>query len=222
MRVIISSILLLISALAIGQPSAKERKENAEKKASAERQRSLGGQITENELKDQGVAPQTPGDSVKGSMQAPTNNRSVISSNKDQPQTDRAEAQKSNAPAVIQSTTSESGSPSVLSGENGSGRDGTNNVQRAKANIAGAEVPADMNLEKRNTQSSKAASNGTRIRKEEEQPAHITRDGTENANPKVNAASKDGVSPGGKEEKQTKKEKARKKSRRNKEKASGK
>src|SRR5688500_642649 len=41
----------------------------------------------------------------------------------------------SNTPAVEQTTTSGSGSPAVLSGEDGDGRDGTNNVQRASMNM---------------------------------------------------------------------------------------
>jgi hypothetical protein len=51
-----------------------------------------------------------------------------------------ANAQSSNAPAVTQETSSQSGSPAVLSPENGTDRDGTNNVQRAKPNMAGSPV----------------------------------------------------------------------------------
>lgn len=45
-----------------------------------------------------------------------------------------------NAPAVEQMTSSQSGSPSVLSGDRGGDRDGTNNVQRASINMAGSPV----------------------------------------------------------------------------------
>jgi hypothetical protein len=45
-----------------------------------------------------------------------------------------------NTPAVNQETSSQSGSPAVLSTDKGSDRDGTNNVQRAEPNMAGAKV----------------------------------------------------------------------------------
>lgn len=46
----------------------------------------------------------------------------------------------SNTPAVAQTTSSQSGSPAILSAENGKLRDGTNNVQRASMNMAGSPV----------------------------------------------------------------------------------
>src|SRR5688500_11659032 len=49
-------------------------------------------------------------------------------------------AAASNTPAVEQTTTSQSGSPAVLSGQNGVQRDGTNNVQRASMNMVGSPV----------------------------------------------------------------------------------
>lgn len=51
-----------------------------------------------------------------------------------------ANPQTTNAPAVTQETSSQSGSPAVLSEENGSERDGTNNVQRAEPNMVGSPV----------------------------------------------------------------------------------
>lgn len=45
-----------------------------------------------------------------------------------------------NTPAVTQTTSSDSGSPAVLSRGDGKGRDGTNNVQRASPNMAGSPV----------------------------------------------------------------------------------
>jgi len=54
------------------------------------------------------------------------------------PASETADARASNTPAVPQTTTSDSGSPAVLSGGNGSDRDGTNNVQRASMNMAGS------------------------------------------------------------------------------------
>ncbi len=51
----------------------------------------------------------------------------------------------SNAPAVSETTTSASGSPAVLSGNNGRDRDGTNSVQRASMNMAGSPT-TNLNL----------------------------------------------------------------------------
>jgi hypothetical protein len=48
-------------------------------------------------------------------------------------------SQNSNAPSIIQETSSQSGSPAVLSEQNGTVRDGTNNVQRAEPNMAGSK-----------------------------------------------------------------------------------
>lgn len=51
----------------------------------------------------------------------------------------------SNAPAVPQTTSSSSGSPAVLSGQNGEERDGTNTVQRASMNMVGSPA-GNLNL----------------------------------------------------------------------------
>jgi hypothetical protein len=51
----------------------------------------------------------------------------------------KADPQASNAPSVIQETSSQSGSPAMLA-EDKNGRDGTNNVQRATPNMAGSPV----------------------------------------------------------------------------------
>ena len=57
---------------------------------------------------------------------------------------------EANVPAVSQTTTSSSGSPGVLAGENGNERDGTNNVQRATMNMVGSPV-RNLNLSSANT-----------------------------------------------------------------------
>lgn len=54
-------------------------------------------------------------------------------------ETDSA-SQASDAAIVPQTTSSQSGSPALLSGKNGSERDGTNNVQRATFNMVGSPV----------------------------------------------------------------------------------
>jgi hypothetical protein len=120
----------------------------------------------------------------------------VIESNKDQNQsgdgvetegTNKQAAEKnekSNAPAVVQTTTSESGSPAILSKDNGKGRDGTNNVQRSSYNMAGAEVPGNMNLSDKNRGERNVNMGKTRVKKQEEQPVRTTINGaTTNATP---------------------------------------
>jgi len=52
----------------------------------------------------------------------------------------KADPDASNVPAVTEETTSQSGSPAVLSEDEGEGRDGTNNVQRAEPNMVGSPV----------------------------------------------------------------------------------
>jgi hypothetical protein len=52
----------------------------------------------------------------------------------------KADPNASSAPVVIQETSSSSGSPAMSSGKEGSDRDGTNNVQRAKPNMAGSDI----------------------------------------------------------------------------------
>lgn len=59
-------------------------------------------------------------------------------------------ARASNTPAVPETTTSQGGSPAVLSGEKGSDRDGTNNVQRASMNMAGSPA-AGLKLDQNNS-----------------------------------------------------------------------
>lgn len=215
MKIIVSFILMLVSAAAMGQVTSKEKKGDAEKKAAADRQRSLGGQITDNELKSRGAIarPQNANDSVQ--EQGTTDNKNVVSSNKDQPQPNsNSQAQKSSAPAVVQSTSSESGSPSILSKDNGSGRDGTNNVQRAKPNIAGAEVPSNMNIDKKNTQSSKANSAANRVSKEH--PAALPKDAAQDATTRMNAGKTGEISKDSGDKQSSKKSKSKKKGRRNK------
>lgn len=88
-----------------------------------------------------------PADSVNeaGTSNATTGNtdQSASENGNGQANTDdgaegTSDAQASNTPAVPQTTTSQSGSPAVLSGDNGASRDGTNNVQRASMNMAGS------------------------------------------------------------------------------------
>jgi hypothetical protein len=108
----------------------------------------------------------------------------VVKPNKDQQSESSTTGQggkkqeKSNASAVIQTTSSESGSPAMLAEDNGTGRDGTNNIQRASYNMAGAKVDRDMRLSDKN-HGERNINNGTsRIKKQEEQPIRTTIQGT--------------------------------------------
>jgi hypothetical protein len=190
-------IFFFITSLANAQ-SASERNKAADKKAAAERQRSLGGQRTDNELKDD-LHKIQPTNHLKGtpsnnaadtSNTNPTRNehptkQEVVPTNKDQGSeannnTDantNANAGSSsqnngasNAAVVIQRTSSEGGSPSVLSRENGKDRDGTNNIQRSTYNMAGAQLSGNWNLDKKNRNGQTINSDSTRIKKQEEQP----------------------------------------------------
>lgn len=165
------------------QDDDKKEKE-LEKTQESERARSTQGIITENELKDD-----------KGEVQSNEYRKSkedsssemegeVIEPNKDQgPESNEDSSNESdttqnraqrNTPVVIQHTSSESGSPAVLSGNNGKDRDGTNNVQRATPNMAGAKEPGNMNLSEKNgsTRTQKPATE-KKIRQQEKQPAQI-------------------------------------------------
>lgn len=172
--------LLITSSLAIAQ-SGTDKKE-AEKKAATERQRSMGGYKTENEMKDEKgeitpVSPTSDGNENRTETRQQEKNApgSVVSPNEIQTTSSGdSSSRASNTPSVIQPTTSESGSPSILSENNGRGRDGTGNVQRAKPNIAGAQVPEEMNLGKENSKQTDNSNGSSRIREEEEMPARIT------------------------------------------------
>lgn len=172
--------LLLTCAFVYGQ-QGKEKKQAAEKKAAEERDRSMGGYRTNNELKDdRGEITPANNDAGEDNIRAQQREGSTAPLSRNENQmaapgspTDTTE-QKSNAPAVIQRSTSEGGSPSVLSDNNGYGRDGTGNVQRAKPNMAGAEVPGNFNTAEKNTQQSNSVNGQSNIRREEETPTQIT------------------------------------------------
>lgn len=187
--------LMITASLAIAQ-SGTDKKEAAEKKAATERQRSLGGYKTENEMKDEKgeitpVSPTSDGNENRTDTRQREKNApgSVVSPNEIQTTAaGDSSLRESNVSSVIQPTTSESGSPSILSENNGRGRDGTGNVQRARPNIAGAQVPEDMNLESENSKQTDNKDGASRIREEEEVPAQITSD--ENARDRMEAKEK--------------------------------
>jgi hypothetical protein len=201
--------LSAISFNAWSQAGDKKEKE-LDKTQETERARSTQGLRTDNELKDDRGEIQSSQyrKAEQGSSADTTSsdnqeaNDEVIEPNRDQGlgsdddgnnltnenNTTQGGEKNNNTPAVIQRTSSESGSPAVLSGNNGKERDGTNNVQRATPNIAGAKEPGNMNLSEKNTES-KNQNTGveTKIRKEEEVPARI-RDNRSKINKVENSA----------------------------------
>ena len=158
--------------------SGQERRDAAEKKAAKERLRSVSGQRTENELKDDRnqVRPRSSdvqGDSAGAMTPAGTvENTSGLTDNEGQADSANDE---SNAPSIIQITTSESGSPSRLSENNGRGRDGTGNVQRATPNMVGSPVPLNLGLADED-QGQRNIKTNTDVLEQEEQPQQIGAD----------------------------------------------
>ncbi len=184
----------VMSFTAWSQAGDKKEKE-LDKTQETQRARSTQGLRTENELKDdRGDLPsnqyrkKTESDTTSLEQTDEPGTGEVVPRNEDQGlgsdddgnglteenNTTQGGEKRTNTPAVIQRTSSESGSPAVLSGNNGTDRDGTNNVQRAKPNIAGAEEPGNMNLSEKNVGERNQNTGAERkIRKQEEQPTQI-------------------------------------------------
>lgn len=182
-----------ISFSAMSQAGDKKERE-LDKTQEQERTRSTQGIRTENELKDDRGEVQSnqyrksERDSSNVDQDKPgQKSDEVIEKNDDQglgsdddgngltnENNTTQGGEKNTAPAVIQRTSSESGSPAILSGDNGSKRDGTNNVQRAKPNIAGAAEPGNMNLGNKKSSERNRNMGEPRIRKQEEQPNQST------------------------------------------------
>ena len=247
---IIFGLSLLGSAGFAQQTDNKGKLEDAKKKAADERSRGFGARRTHtgfdksaagvneknaagNESKnnvadnnsDKSGTAQSAGKSLERSSQViqPNNDQSLKKDDLGK----STDPNKSNAPAVIQTTTSESGSPAILSDNNGSGRDGTNNIQRGTMKMAGAEVTGDMGLFRKDNSETNIQT-PRRIRKQEEQPARITARPTapqSQEDATVQEKSTQGETAVTKEpaKKESKKQKGKaKKSRRNKDRDSGK
>lgn len=188
-------VLVLCLSVGVQAQSGKEKLEAAEREAANERERSLGGKRTANYLKDdQGkvqAAENASGDSTataneqtedaksqgeSESGQPADNGNGLMNANEEESNQannsigNTKDEEKTSTPAVIQQTSSESGSPSVISQEDGKGRDGTGNVQRATPNMVGSPVPANWNLADKNVNPSNTEA-GTQVRQQEEQPS---------------------------------------------------
>src|SRR5688572_6976919 len=205
--------LSAVSFSAMSQAGDKKEKE-MDKTQESERTRSTQGLRTDNELKDdrgEVQSNQYRNSDTSGDENQNGNQGEVIEPNKDQGlgsdddgnnltnenNTTQGGEKNNNTPAVIQRTSSESGSPAVLSGNNGKERDGTNNVQRATPNMAGAKEPGNMNLSKKNVgERNQNTGNESRIREQEHQPTQINE-------PKVREADKAKVAAQQKQDKQS-------------------
>jgi hypothetical protein len=189
MKKLASIVLVLLLVQGMTVEAQTKKKEQLKKEKASERQRSLGGQRENGE--GTGVPPAgKPQEQTDSETNEQSANSPVIQSNRDQNQaSDGVETEgtneqaaekkeKSNAPAVVQTTSSESGSPAILSKDDGKGRDGTNNVQRSSYNMAGAEVPGNMNLSDKNHGERNVNMGKTRVKKQEEQPIRTTIEGT--------------------------------------------
>jgi hypothetical protein len=177
--ILIGCLLCALSAFA--QKNGKENLKKAEREAKEERQRAFGGLRDESNLKHtKRTLPRNQQSKVtEGAQEQPDNgtpqnsgqSKEVIERNSDQPVAKNKNASDSSGnqsapPAVIQRTTSESGSPSMLSADNGRGRDGTNNVQRSSINVAGSPMRGNYNLDAKNRGEQNQKVDSTRIQKQ--------------------------------------------------------
>lgn len=181
----------LLCSLPVVAQTGKQKLDKAKREAKEERQRGFGGERTESDLKDerQKLPPNEQNKVDDGVPDSTGNNKEqksgasskeVIQRNNDQPTAKNKNASdpsgnQSTPPAVIQRTTSESGSPSVLSADNGRGRDGTNNVQRSSINIAGSPMRGNYNLDRKNKDEQDQKTDSSRIHKQEENPSVATK-----------------------------------------------
>jgi hypothetical protein len=160
----ITGLLIMLTFGLYGQDQTKSGRQAKQQAATTVEKR--GG--SQNDADSQQSSADTPGAS-DAATQANSNNEGAGQAT--------ANDQKANTPAITQTTTSSSGSPAVLSGKNGSNRDGTNNVQRASMNMAGspannlqldeigsedanAEMEARQNVSRRKEASAANARNG--------------------------------------------------------------
>jgi hypothetical protein len=185
MRVKFILIGCLCCVLTVVAQKGKHKLQKAERQAKEERQRSFGGKRTESDLKDekqklhagQGNKTTDLPASAESNRQGGNSNGSkeLVQRNADQPNaqnknTSDSSGNQSTPPVVIQRTTSESGSPSILAGDNGRERDGTNNVQRSSINVAGSTMRGNLNLDEKNRSEQNQKTDSPRIQKQEEVP----------------------------------------------------
>lgn len=183
-KCMMTALVICFTLAANGQTGKeKEDDETGVKESQREAQeRALGGQVTENEWKDERAGNKSAGDQKTQAESAATDAGNAGGLQPEQAAGTSVGAEDEGGPGtstVTEFTTSGSGSPAILSEKNGRDRDGTGNVQRASYNIAGAPVPGNMDLSQ--TNSSPPNEKGEkRIRQQEEQPQASPRAGNEN------------------------------------------
>jgi hypothetical protein len=217
MNVRIILVGCLLCSMSVAAQSGKQKLDNAKREAKEQRQRGFGGQRTESDLKDEKQKlPSNQQNKTDDGVPDPADNdqqqksgsssKEIIQRNNDQSTAQNksssdSSGNQSTPPAVIQRTTSESGSPSMLSADNGRGRDGTNNVQRSSINVAGSPMRGNYNLDRKNRGEQDQNTDAPRIQKPEERPSAGI--------PKNNANGK--ASGGGNKTEQSKSKSARQK-----------
>jgi hypothetical protein len=233
--ILIVLALAFCSSLAIAQESeSKKELREAEKKAAAERERSFGGKKMHSTLdgrKSTGAARENGAVQSGSATNEPASKPSVVQQSGEANQPADMNGKKvgsgrGNSSAVTETTTSEAGSPAILSDHNGEGRDGTNNRQRGTYKMAGADMKGDLGLSKKNG-SEKNIKAPKKVLKQEEQPA-LVRDAaapSETTDSNVSPTQQSNEQVAGEQplKKETKKEKSksRKKSKRNRDRDSG-
>lgn len=162
--------------------SGKERLEKAKENAAEERTRSVGGQRTYNELLDEreGLQPEAGEDQEEETTLAregSEGNPGGLAPTPEEGEEGERQSGNANTTVVIDRTSSGAGSPAVLSDDDGRGRDGTGNVQRAQPNMVGSPVTSDMNLSERNS----GAQDDGRVQgiREQEEVPQTDRDATQ-------------------------------------------
>jgi hypothetical protein len=135
-NMIMKSVKWVVGALCVFQfflTEAQDQNKNAAAGQTNTRKSTSGSKA--------GAQP-TDGDSTKATngknLQPAQNAPNGATAAGAQPQGNSGQA--NNAAGVIETTSSTSGSPGMLSGKNGKQRDGTNNVQRASMNMEGSPV----------------------------------------------------------------------------------
>jgi hypothetical protein len=128
-------VLLMISCLTL---QAQQRKDQTGDKAT---QQLKAAQQSANSTDQDGDSLENAAANAQGTADTPGATEAAVDANNNNdgdPGNDASPARASNTPAVSQTSSSASGSPAVLSKDDGRGRDGTNNVQRATMNMAGS------------------------------------------------------------------------------------
>jgi hypothetical protein len=162
----------------IGTGNQKQKKDNTGKDGSdAYRNNRVNGNPNNTDVNEGSNRESSSRSSTNESSKADDNGDNQQGNGGQNQQGGKADPQSSNAPSVIQETSSQSGSPAVLS-ESKDGRDGTNNVQRAKPNMAGSPVGGQQS----NTQGNKKSQVNKNTNAKQQSGDKVTEPGNDNIN----------------------------------------